>query len=296
MKPVQKILIIVFFSIISSGLTRANTYTLLIGMDVINDSAYLKKYNKEYDKDGTSGVYKDIISLKRITGPNKHIVTELRGKEATREAILKAISDIGELIKVGDQFLFYYSGHGDFIPDQNGDEKSKFDQVMVAYDDFLVDDEIDLMMVKYFTKTKNIMIVDACHSGSSYKNMSFFIDFKLGTNKNKFTNELLALKQLVETKECNITTILDEPYDLLYFGATPDGELAQGDHMGGLLTLLLNNIVRDVKENGEWNKYSYEKLACELSKAMKKKKQNLQFLAIGRGAKDFAKLVPFKTY
>ncbi len=296
MKPIQKILIIVFFSIISSGLARANTYTLLIGMDVINDNAYLKKYNKVYDQSGTSGVSRDIDIMNQIAMQNGHIVKELRAELATRQAILQAISEIGVLVKPGDHFLLYYSGHGDEIPDKSGDEKSGFDQVMVAFDEYLIDDEIDKLLLKYFTKTNNVMIVDACHSGSSYKNMDFFLDFKFNKNsKNKFMTENMALKQKEEISKGNITTVIEQPYVLLYLGATPDGKLAIGDITGGLLTSCLHKIIRDAIKKGDWNQFSYETLAYKLKELMKVENQVLQFLEIGVGAKEFAKSIPFKS-
>jgi hypothetical protein len=55
--------------------------------------------------------------------------------EATRENIRKMITEwLPSVTKPGDTVFFFYSGHGGQIPDDDGDEKDKLDEVLSPYD------------------------------------------------------------------------------------------------------------------------------------------------------------------
>jgi len=270
---------------------QSRSYALIIGMDDYNVDAY----QRSYDAQGTSGVKKDVSVIKSML-PKSTNIKELRSKGATQNEILKHIKEIGKKVKPGDQFLFYFSGHGDTIPDKNGDERSKFDQVLIAYDKYVVDDDIYALLKKYFTKTKNVMIVDACHSGSSYKIATFFLDFTKFANKQRaFANEEKAVKVEKLNFNCQFTEKIDEPFDLIYFGATPDDKLAGGGADGGVLTYWLGVIFRDAIDDGIWQNYTYRKLACELKNKMMLKPQTLQYHEIGLAAKNYGESIPLKS-
>jgi len=82
-----------------------------------------------------------------------------------------------------DRVLFYFSGHGSQIPDEDHDEKDQFDEVLLLYDaalkqnggrqtlsGVLVDDHFNSMLAKM--KSRNILvIIDACHSGSATRSI-----------------------------------------------------------------------------------------------------------------------------
>jgi hypothetical protein len=166
---------------------------------------------------------------------------------------------------------------------------------LVAYDDFIVDDQIDVLLNKYFRQSRNIMIVDACHSGSSYKMNSFFFDLKKKIDAQPlYLNEKKTLKQVENLGNCTFNIIIDEPYDLVYLGATPDDKLSIGNANGGLLTFCMGSIYRRAKENSTWNRYTFRKLACELIEVMGKSSQHLQYHEIGKGSVDYAQKLPFK--
>ena len=82
-----------------------------------------------------------------------------------------------------DRVLFYFSGHGSQIPDENNDEKDQFDEVLLLYDvalkeqsrhqtltGVLVDDDFNTMLARM--QSRNILVIlDACHSGSATKSL-----------------------------------------------------------------------------------------------------------------------------
>lgn len=109
-------------------------------------------------------------------------VRVLSDKESTHKGIVTAFRQ--QLIaqaRPGDIVVFMYSGHGDQVKDDNGDETDGLDEVFVPYDwnnnddnSFLRDDEIQQLLADLAKKMTvngkmkgNItMIVDSCHSGT----------------------------------------------------------------------------------------------------------------------------------
>ena len=82
-----------------------------------------------------------------------------------------------------DRVLFYFSGHGSQIPDENDDEKDQFDEVLLLYDvalkeqrrqptltGVLVDDDFSNMLARM--QSRNVLVIlDACHSGSATRSL-----------------------------------------------------------------------------------------------------------------------------
>lgn len=304
----MKTIICFFFCFVLQSLLAQTpkTYMLTVGMQHIDAKAYYTNYKKSFDNAATGGVPSDIAKMKKIAQRNGHILTELDNSNATAAEIKKNIEKIGKIVTEGDTFIFYFSGHGDVLTDKNGDEITGFDQALVAYDDFLIDDDIYKLLNQYFKKTNNVMIVDACHSSTSYKHNLFFLDFKIGKNN--------ALKHKNEEKAVNAETVqeksiemagkcafgkdedITEAFNLIYIGATEDEKTAQGNINGGLLTICLDNVITSALSTGAWKNYSYPQMACEVAKRMAKKKQNLQYHEIGISVDKYAENTPFKTF
>ncbi|WP_426430605.1 caspase family protein [Winogradskyella sp. HB-48] len=110
-------------------------------------------------------------------------ITVLSNSEATRAGILSAIEDLQSKVKPGDIVVLHYSGHGQQIFDNNGDEIDDLDEAIVPYDalvrytsnykgeNHIRDDEL----ANIFTNFRNalgkdgqlLVLLDSCHSGSS---------------------------------------------------------------------------------------------------------------------------------
>ena len=120
-------------------------------------------------------------SLKR-QGFKEANIRILRDKEATKQGILLAMQQ--QLItkaKPGDVCVFHFSGHGQQVMDNNGDEADGYDEALVTYDSpmeydggtekHLRDDEFGFKLEeirKHLGSNGNLLvIVDACHSGTS---------------------------------------------------------------------------------------------------------------------------------
>ena len=73
-----------------------------------------------------------------------------------------------DTLSSGDTFAFYYSGHGSFVPDKNGDEADGKDEALVLSDGVsnipFIDDELNHYLNNI--QAKKLIIFDSCHSGT----------------------------------------------------------------------------------------------------------------------------------
>lgn len=101
---------------------------------------------------------------------SQHLVV-LIGLEATREAILAAWEQMAARVGDGDDFVFFYSGHGTFIEDKNGDEPDGYDEALVTSDVRpILDDEIGAWLKR--VHGRKTLILDSCHSGTGTKDIT----------------------------------------------------------------------------------------------------------------------------
>lgn len=103
--------------------------------------------------------------------------------EATKLGIITAIEQLKAKIKAGDIVVIHYSGHGQQIFDDNGDEIDGKDEALVPYDawvrytfkykgeNHLRDDELGNIIANFRNtlgkKGQLLFILDSCHSGST---------------------------------------------------------------------------------------------------------------------------------
>lgn len=110
-------------------------------------------------------------------------IVVLLNEQATRLGILKAIEDLQSRIKPGDIVVIHYSGHGQQIFDNNGDEIDDKDESLVPYDalvrytsnykgeNHIRDDELGNIIANFRNKLGEngqlLILLDSCHSGSA---------------------------------------------------------------------------------------------------------------------------------
>jgi hypothetical protein len=158
----------------------------------------------------------------------------------------------------GDTVLFYFSGHGTQVWDENGDERGDGkDEALIMWDarirpritprdgyrgrafpasairNCLLDDEIHTLLTRLKGR-RVIFISDSCHSGSVYKHADpFFVRNKTieqpGLPKSVFESRTSPpLIETVDKSETNIGNDLDAPgIELVAFTASQDSQLAQ---------------------------------------------------------------------
>lgn len=107
----------------------------------------------------------------------------LINEQATKAGIIKAIEELKSKLKSGDIVVIHYSGHGQQIFDDNGDEIDGKDEALVPFDawvkytfnykgeNHLRDDELGNIIANFRntlgSKGQLLFILDSCHSGST---------------------------------------------------------------------------------------------------------------------------------
>ena len=128
---------------------------------------------------------KDIPLIKEALkkqGFKEQNIVVLKDAQATKEGILNGIQKyLIEKAKPGDICVFHFSGHGQQVYDDNGDETDGYDEALVTYDSpmdyepgverHLRDDAFGLKLEEVRQKLGEggelVVLVDACHSGTS---------------------------------------------------------------------------------------------------------------------------------
>lgn len=297
MKPIYKYFLVFLFvhpgkfswsQLAKEGRTA---YALIVSVPFVDNQLINRRYN--FSEQPTfqflPGAIKDGKRIETILEkegfPPANIIrlgTD-RWSAVTSDNIMSALIRLGTMVKNEDLFVFYYSGHGFQVKDQpGGDEKLDHeDEVLVTYDGFLLDDSINAVYQRYFKKTRNVMIVDACHAGTTYKvNLKSSSAFGFPYHGNV---------------DCNIVTEsnVDESINMLYYGASLDENNAYDNGEGGYFTRALFSLY-----NQFWRSYTPEHLACEISRRMKGMNDQgnglIQYAELGKLSEDFKESYLFK--
>ncbi|GAA2353761.1 caspase family protein [Dactylosporangium salmoneum] len=90
--------------------------------------------------------------------------------DASGAAIREAIRDLLARSAAGDAVVITYSGHGTWVPDENGDEPDHRDEALCPWDTAdngpLVDDELHELFAAAAPGVRTVLISDSCHSGT----------------------------------------------------------------------------------------------------------------------------------
>lgn len=100
-------------------------------------------------------------------------VSHLTNQQATRANMHQALSELVASARRGDSLVFQYAGHGTQLEDISGDESDRFDEALVPIDyadgEFLLDDDIGVILNKLPEGARLTMIMDCCHSGTNIR-------------------------------------------------------------------------------------------------------------------------------
>jgi len=130
-----------------------------------------------------------VTSAFKILGFDENNITVITNEEATKSGILGAMSALSNKVKTGDIVYIHYSGHGQQIVDDNGDELDGLDEAIVPYDspqffepgvyegeNLIRDDELGKISAEIRKKVgptgQLILVLDSCHSGSGTRGLA----------------------------------------------------------------------------------------------------------------------------
>ncbi|WP_264529261.1 caspase family protein [Flavobacterium sp. N502540] len=128
----------------------------------------------------------DILLIKNSLLQNGFLeenITIITDEKASKKGILDAVAKLQANVKKGDIVVLHYSGHGQQIFDDNGDEIDDKDEAIIPYDAFadysdsykgekhLRDDELARIITNFRNKLGKagqlLVLLDSCHSGSA---------------------------------------------------------------------------------------------------------------------------------
>jgi hypothetical protein len=176
-KNIMKKIFLIFLLIFTVKLTYSNTkHALIIAIGDYPRSTGWGSISSANDVD----LIKQALLNQEFEESN--IITIIDG-EATKKSILEAFNKIKLSLKKGDILVVHYSGHGQQIFDDNGDEVDGKDEAIIPYDamvsysynykgeNHIRDDELSNII----TDLRNtlgkdgqlLFLLDSCHSGSS---------------------------------------------------------------------------------------------------------------------------------
>ena len=121
---------------------------------------------------------------------------ELRNSSATYDNIISALKSLERESKEGDTVFIHLSGHGQPVEDYNGDELDGWDESFIPFDAHMIYNKLtydgskhltDDILHKHYELLQNklgykgalIVVIDACHSGESYRGDNNLSDFFL---------------------------------------------------------------------------------------------------------------------
>lgn len=116
-----------------------------------------------------SGCVNDALDWKAVLEAEGYAVTLLTDAEATRLEIRTQLEQLIGAAGFGDRVVFTYSGHGTWLPDQNGDEIDGRDEAICPTDfrqaGVITDDELAGILGRARTSAV-LFLSDSCHSGT----------------------------------------------------------------------------------------------------------------------------------
>lgn len=194
-------------------------------------------------------------------------VTLIQNEAATYKGIQQAMAAFVAGVKPGDVIWLHFSGHGQQITDDNGDEADGYDESWVCYDaassfnnvtyrgnNHLRDDEVDRWIREMTAKagpTGSILVtIDACHSGTATRSQRLGAargvptPFKIpksgqGTLRNNFGQSGEFLEQPAH-KTANVVVISASAPTQINYETTDDNQ--QG--VGALSFALAKSLTR----------------------------------------------------
>ncbi|WP_432723982.1 caspase family protein [Jeongeupia wiesaeckerbachi] len=100
-------------------------------------------------------------------------VSLLLDGDASKQAMVDAIRQHVDAARANDVVVITYSGHGSWVPDDDGDEPDARDEVLCPHDIHqgrtLSDDELYALFDERERGVRIVLIADSCHSGTVAK-------------------------------------------------------------------------------------------------------------------------------
>jgi hypothetical protein len=245
-------------SLFVASIAAAEQRALLVGVG---------KYQNP--KNNLPGIDLDLARMTdtlKIMGFKESEIHTLLDEESTAENILREMNGwLVDGVSEDDRVIFYFSGHGSFIRDVDGDEtEDHVDEVLVAHDmqvvrhdgratlKGVVSDDRIAEAIKRSASRRYLTIVDACHSGTVSR------DLFLTKNLTMTGDEIFEKSFTYEDMPVGFGPVLDRDvpvareddgsaaseYSFVSISAAGDAEKAIGTSRGGMFTIGFSEAIK----------------------------------------------------
>lgn len=223
----------------------------------------------ELSSDNDVKLIKDALMRQGFKSEN---IAILKDKQATLAGMSAAFDkELIQKAKAGDVAVFHFSGHGQQIEDDNGDEADGLDEALVPYDapaewkpgrpdnhfrDDLLEQKLIALRLKLGAKGSMLVIADACHSGTITR----------GLGIKRGTSEIYA-SPAFKAKQTNKVVMQETSYGIVdneknmspmacYFACSPaesNSEAVLPDKTGaGSLSLAFSMALANADKNASY--------------------------------------------
>lgn len=139
--------------------------SLHIGLNNVDTSAY-----PDFTIPVLAGCINDANAMKNIASTAGFTTTDcLIDGQATAMTVKNKIIEAAGQLTAGDIFFLTYSGHGNQVPDETGDEEDGSNETWILYDRQLIDDELYAIWPQFVKGVRIFVLSDSCHSGTMVK-------------------------------------------------------------------------------------------------------------------------------
>lgn len=243
---------------------------ILVGLESVDPNAY-------GGWDGACpGCELDVDNMANVLCPLGYAnSTEiLKTTEATCSNIFQKLDEAASALGTGDTLVFFFSGHGGQQPDLDGDEMDGKDETLVAYDGEIVDDQLNLIWLKFRYGVRIIMISDSCNSGTNYRmrrNIPYSTPLKLLSPR---------IAQGMQAQ-------------MIHMGGCEDSRSSWGSSQGGVFTLALCKVWNQGAFKGNYKDF-LDAISQEVQSAQPG--QRPQYSEYGPVTDSFRQQIPFSQF
>lgn len=177
---ISSVLFLVFF-IVTCAFSEPTKHALIIAVgDYPADGGW-----KPISSANDVALINDVLLKQGFDSKNIKIIGD---DQAKKEIIIDALKSLSEKLQKGDVVVLHFSGHGQQIQDNNGDELDGYDESIIPYDanvyfsksykgeNHLRDDELtgllNTIREKLGTEGNILVILDSCHSGTATRGLA----------------------------------------------------------------------------------------------------------------------------
>jgi len=199
--------------------------TILPNINVINNGNNINKvglviginYNgSNYQLYGCVNDANSIINFLSNNEFNNNNINLLTDDNATKTNIINGLSDLLNNTQSGSIAFFFYSGHGSYKRDLNGDEITGYDQCIVPNDfNIIVDDDLKSILTSNLKDGVTLLVLfDCCYSGTALDLKYNYNDTIFGDNYNEYANETETTGNVIMISGCSdyqtsVDTLID---------------------------------------------------------------------------------------